>query len=110
MKKVVGGNFEDLKLKRKDKVVTLAAVSCSLKIAGKKFTVDPLTLFQRVCIAKKSDEDVKELFKFELAPFLMSLFTEEGMRKGTKSAMYSLFTPIEEVNLGNRKCNVIDGG
>lgn len=72
--------------------------------------VDPLTLFQRVCVAKKSEDDLKRLFKFELAPFPMSLFTEEGMRKGTKSAMYSLFTPIEEVNLGNRQCNVIDGG
>lgn len=110
VKKVVGGNFEELKLKRKDKVVTLASVCCSLKIANKSFTVDPLTLFQRVCVVKKSDEDLKELLKFELAPFPMSLFTEEGIRKGTKSAMYSLFNPIEEVNLGNRKCNVIDGG
>lgn len=29
-------NFEDLKLKRKDKVVTLASVTCSLKIKDKK--------------------------------------------------------------------------
>lgn len=41
----------------------------------------------------------------------MSLFNEEGMRKGTKSALYdAAFTPINgETNLGSRKYNVIDG-
>lgn len=106
------GNFEDLKLKRKDKVVTLASVSCSLKVKNKTFTVDPLTLFQRVCITKQSEADLRNLFKYELAPFPMSLFSEEGMHKGRKSKLYDAFIPIvrEEVDFGTRKWNVIDGG
>lgn len=105
------GNFDDLKLKRKDKVVTLASLSCSLKIKDKQITVDPLTLFQRVCIIKQSEADLRNLFKYELAPFPMSLFTEEGMHKSTKSKLYDAFLPIAgEVDFGARKCNVIDGG
>lgn len=112
MKRMVGQKFESLKLKRKDKVVTLASVNCSLKIAGKKFTADPLTLFQRICIMKQSEDDLKELFAYELAPFPMSLFSEEGMRKNAKSTLYdAAFTPIQEdVNLGSRRACVIDGG
>ncbi|CAG9814961.1 unnamed protein product [Phaedon cochleariae] len=111
MKKMVGENFEEVKLKRKNKVLTLASVSSVLKIKNKKFTVDPLTLFQRVCITKQSAEDLNELFRFELAPFPMSLFSEEGMmRKGKKSALYEAFTSVKEEYLGSRKCAVIDGG
>lgn len=92
-------------------MVTLASVSCSLQIKDKKFTVDPLTLFQRVCKMKQSQDDLKNLFKYELALFPMSLFTEEGMHTGRKSMMYEAFNPIQEqVDLGSRKCNVIDGG
>lgn len=32
------------------------------------------------------------------------------MRKGKKSALYEAFTPVQEEDLGSRKCAVIDGG
>lgn len=86
--------------------MNFASVTCSLKISGNKFKVDPLILFQRVCIANKS-EDQKELFKFELAPFPMSLFTKEGMRKGTKPAMSAIVSGCDTTSapygLGRRK-------
>ena len=41
----------------------------------------------------------------------MAQFSDEGMRKGTKSTLYSAFTPVQsEVMLGSKKCTVIDGG
>jgi len=41
----------------------------------------------------------------------MSLFTEEGMRKGTKSSLYTVFTPVEIENVqGKNKFVVVDGG
>ncbi|KAF6198043.1 hypothetical protein GE061_007789 [Apolygus lucorum] len=102
MKKVEGQTFDCIKLKRKDKVTTLASTASTAKIGKKKVTIDPLTLFQRVCLAKQSDKDLEDLFTYELSPYPISLFSEEGMRKGKKSALYdAAFTPIErEVNFG----------
>lgn len=112
MEKIMGQTFKRIHLKQKDKVTTLASINCSLNAADKKITVYPLTLFQRVCIVKQTNKNLKQLFSYELAPFPMSFFNEEGMRKGTKSALYDAeFTPINvETNLGSRKYNVIDGG
>ncbi|GBM27910.1 hypothetical protein AVEN_256703-1 [Araneus ventricosus] len=67
----------------------------SAKIGKEKITVDPLTLFHRICVAKHSDEDLKMFFTFELSPFPLSLFNEEGMRKGAKSSLFSAFTPTK---------------
>ncbi|GBL81247.1 hypothetical protein AVEN_143575-1 [Araneus ventricosus] len=109
--RIVGGNFENVKFKRKDKVITLATVSNSAEIGKEKITVDPLTLFHRICVAKQSDEDLKMFFTFELTPFPLSLFSEEGMRKGTKSSLFSAFTPTK-IDAVQRKNNfvVVDGG
>ncbi|GBN20208.1 hypothetical protein AVEN_149938-1 [Araneus ventricosus] len=92
---LAGGNFGNVKFKRKDKVITLASVNNSAKIGKEKITVDPLTLFHRICVAKQSDEDLKMFFTFELSPSPLSLFNEEGMRKGTKSSLFSAFTPTK---------------
>ncbi|GBL74258.1 hypothetical protein AVEN_235258-1 [Araneus ventricosus] len=101
----------NVKFKRKDKVITLASVNNSAKIGKEKITVDPLTLFYRICVAKQSDEDLKKFFFFELSPFHLSLFNEEGMRKGTKSSLFSAFTPtkIDSVQ-GKNNFVVVDGG
>lgn len=82
-----------------------------MKIKDKNFTINPLTLFQRICITKQSDADFRNLFKYELAPFPISLFTEESMHKARKSMLYEAFTPVQEpVDFGSSKCAVIDGG
>ncbi|CAI6373709.1 unnamed protein product [Macrosiphum euphorbiae] len=93
-------------------MVTLASVSCSLKMKDKMFTVDPLTLFQRMCITKQSEADLRNLLKYKLAPFPTSLFTETGIHKGRKSILYDTFLPImiDDIPFGTRICNVIDGG
>lgn len=91
--KMMGKNFENIKFKRKNKVVTLASINNTAKIGNISIVVDPFMLFHRLCIAKQSDDDLKAYLKFELSPFPMFLFTEKGMRKGTKSSLYTSFTP-----------------
>ena len=82
VQRITGNTFEHVSFKRKDKVQTLATVT--LKVHGKQVAIDPLTIFHRLCITKQSEKDLKQHFKYELAPYPMSLFCEEGMRKGTK--------------------------
>ncbi|GBO37444.1 hypothetical protein AVEN_161634-1 [Araneus ventricosus] len=109
--KMTGKNFENVKFKRKGKVVTLASINSSVKIGNISIVVDPLMLFHRLCIAKQSDDDLKAFFKFELSPFPISLFTGEGMRKGTKSSLYTSFSPItEDVKPEGSQYVVVDCG
>ena len=69
-----------------------------------------MLLFQRICIAKQSDEEFKEYFKYELAPYPMSLFYEGTMRKTTKSTLFEIFE-AEEIDLQVDECVfIIDGG
>ncbi|GBM04554.1 hypothetical protein AVEN_93957-1 [Araneus ventricosus] len=50
-------------------------------------------------------------FTFELSPFPLSLFNEEGMRKGTKSFLFSAFTPTKiDAIQGKNNFVVVDGG
>ncbi|GBL73591.1 hypothetical protein AVEN_230607-1 [Araneus ventricosus] len=109
--KMMGKNFENVKFKQKGKVVTLASINSPVKIVNISIVVDPLILFHRLCIAKQSDGDLKAFFKFELSPFPVSLFTGESMRKGTKSSLYTSFSPItEDVKPEGSQYVVVDGG
>ncbi|GBM51777.1 hypothetical protein AVEN_245522-1, partial [Araneus ventricosus] len=109
--KMMGKKFENVKFKRKGKVVTLASINSSVKICNISIVVDPHILFHRLCIAKQSDDDLKAFFKYELLPFPILLFTGESMRKGTKSSLYTSFSPItEDVKLEGSQNGVVDGG
>ncbi len=111
MQSFVGSKFGDMKQSKKNVVMSLASMSSSIKINGETVTVNPLTIFQRTVIAKKSEEDVAELLSYELTPFPMALFLEGGMRKGKKSSLYDVL-PVEDnatVDL-NQSTNVVDGG
>ncbi|GBL88779.1 hypothetical protein AVEN_158909-1 [Araneus ventricosus] len=108
---MMGENFENVKFKRKGKVVTVASINSSVKIGNISIVVDPLMLFHRLCIAEQSDDDLKAFFKFQLSPFPISLFTGEGMRKGTKSSLYTSFSPItEDVKPEGSQYVMVDGG
>ena len=85
-------------------------MSSTLKINNVVEVVDPLLIFQRIAITRKSDEDLQDLLKYELAPFPLALFNKNGMRKTKKSALYEVF-PVEETALDLKvTANVIDGG
>lgn len=50
-------------------------------------------------------------FTYELAPYLLSLFTEYGLRKGTKTMLYKSFKPVAVPPTGlQNKMVVVDGG
>lgn len=82
--------FNDIKLSKKDKVISLIGVNSKVKI-GDIVPIDPLLLFQRICIMKKSNEELEIYLKYELAPYPLLLFDNIGMRKTNKSILYSLF-------------------
>lgn len=111
MSKMVNLPFSDIKLSRKDRALPLSSVSSSIRIQDEKVPVNPLLLFQRISIAKKTDEDLKTYMKYELAPFPLALFSENRiMRKSKKSVIYTLFHPTDkDVRLSNYDI-VIDGG
>ncbi|GBN18156.1 hypothetical protein AVEN_228785-1 [Araneus ventricosus] len=72
---------------------------------------DTISKMMGLCIAKQSDDDLKAFFKFELSPFPILLFTGESMRKGTKSSLYTSFSPIiEDVKPEGSQYVVVDGG
>lgn len=112
MSKVIGENFQNVKFTRKDIVKTLASEVCSVSIGERRVTIDPLTLFHRMCILKKTDEELKDFLKHELSPFPLALFAEDGIRKGTKSTFYRAFhsVTLDEEQQGKDTHVVVDGG
>ena len=111
MLKVVGENFQDVKFERKTKVVSLSSTVRTFTVGNRQVTIDLLTLFHRICVLKQSDKEMKNFFTYELSPFPMSLFTQEGMRKGNKSSFYAAFQPVNiDESRGKTKFVVVDGG
>ena len=104
LNRLVGSNFADLKQSRKNKVLSLASMTCTVKINNEAVVVNPLLIFQRVAIAKKNDEHLVALLEFELAPYPLSLFDEGGMRKTKKSALYGLFPTTNICLLYTSRC------
>lgn len=52
-----------------------------------------LTIFQRIYITKQLDKEIVDHFKFEFAPYPMSLFSDGVMRKGAKIYIIPRFHP-----------------
>ena len=94
----------------KKKVISLQGVNSKIKIGNKSIPIDPLLLFQRICVMKKSDEELESYLKFELAPYPLPLFDEVGMRKSTKSSLYSLFQMLDVDLNKDTSRYFIDGG
>ena len=64
MKKINNENFKDLKLRRKDKCLSLlATVNSKIKIDDTIVPVDPLLLFQRISVMKKITRRVGRIYE-----------------------------------------------
>nr|CAD7427225.1 unnamed protein product [Timema monikensis] len=87
-------------------------MSNAVKVNGETVTVDPLTIFQKTAIAKKSDGDVAQLMEYKLSPFPLALFNEGVMRKEKKSSLYDAFPEDNyETHILRTSTNVLlDGG
>lgn len=87
----------------------LRGFTSKLTIHDEEIPVSPDVIFRRISYIKKSDEEFKKFFEFELAPYPLALFDEKGMRKTRKSVFYDLFFPVTDYNFDNA-VYVIDGG
>jgi len=111
IQRIVGGDFQAVKFKRSERVLPLAIMNSSIQIQDRTVVINPTTLFQRMTIVKRSDEELREFLNYELSPYPLSLFDEHGMRKGTKSSLYRAFAPTAQVDLNlNDTKYIIDGG
>ena len=111
MEDISGTNFKDLKLSRSKLVKTIASSNSAITIDKNKVEIDPDVLFHRICVIKKTDEEMQDYLKWELSPFPQAYFNTFGMLKNTKSDLYSLFKKVSiNVRDPTRTHFVIDGG
>lgn len=89
--KKIGSTFGDVKFQRTDRVLSLLTVNSTIKIHDTETAVDPLLLFQRIIVIKRTNEELRNYLEYELAPYPLSLFDEAGMRKTTKSLFMTIF-------------------
>lgn len=105
-----GLRYNEIKQSEKNKVISLLGINSKVKIGERTITVDPLLLFQRICVMKKSDDELESYLKYKFAPYRLPLFDDIGMRKTVKSNLYSLFQSID-VHFNKESClYFIDGG
>ncbi|GBN63618.1 hypothetical protein AVEN_238922-1 [Araneus ventricosus] len=110
MIRMFGQTFNNIKLKRVDKVLPLLTISRTIKVHDEKVPIDPVLLFQRMSITKSFEDELQTFFKYELAPYPLSLFDAIGMRKTQKSTIYDCFQCVN-VEIGNTNATyIIDGG
>ena len=102
--------LDEVKLKRVNKVTTLASMSTPNTGKLRKLNFDPLTLFHRLCMLQCDEDELRTYLGYELTHYPLSLFDDSGMRKGTKSDLYSIFQQ-SKVDIKKESCHyVIDGG
>ena len=107
---IVGGNFKSVKFKPSDRVLPLATMNSAVLVQDQPVVINPTTLFQRMCVAKQSEEELEDFLTYELSPYPLALFDDGGMRKGTKSTLYNAFHPFQDTTtLDSSTVYVIDG-
>ena len=107
---MVGKEFKDIKIKRTDKVNSLAKMTSIIKIGNQEIEINPMILFQRMLMCINSPDDVKEFLKYEISSYPQSIFNENGMRKNVKSNLFEEFSNVDISRLINTDIYVIDGG
>ena len=81
LENTAGQFFENMKLHRKDRVNTFATMSRSVTIDSEKVTISTQTIFHRMILTQRTDEELAKCLKYELAPYPPSLFDDSGVRK-----------------------------
>ncbi|CAH1109578.1 unnamed protein product [Psylliodes chrysocephalus] len=96
-------------LTKNNKTLPISTAYSKIKIKDRVLPIEPLLIFQRISVFKHSEKDFKQFFTYELAPMPMSIYDEAGLRKNTKSTLYSLFNKHNDFNFSDCIL-VIDGG
>jgi len=110
LESVIGNTFGNVKFQRKNKVLSLKTVQSSVKINDEIIAINPLLLFQRISLNINNQKAMENYLQYELAPFPLSLFTENGLRKNVKSQLYDEFTSISAPEISISVVHVVDGG
>lgn len=112
MRSLIGKSVASATLKR-GRLQSLGTAKRGIMFDDEKVTVDTTLLFQRITAVSKNDSNLaREALNYELAPFPLALFDDEGMmRKSAKSKLYEAFLsqPLSSVDLPSCR-KVIDGG
>lgn len=104
-------NFKDMKMTIKDTAKSLLSMNSKIKVNNIEVAVDSNLIFQRLCFLRKSNDELRQYFNYELAPYPLSLFDNAGMRKTTKSTLYDIFVQCEtDVHDVTKFFYIIDGG
>lgn len=102
MNLIVGGNFEDISMKRKNKVRSLCTVNSKVKINDYVISIESTILFQRIIKLDSSKEEFSSYFCYEMASIPLSIFDEFAMREADSSKIINLFltiaAPVSEPN------------
>ena len=108
----MGVSLADVKLHRNDKVRTMANKEKTVKVRGKITEVNPSILFNIIMCVMRNKSDIRDFFKYELAPQPPSLFYEGIMRKTQKSVLRDTLNKFvaHESTFPEDKVFVLDGG
>lgn len=112
MEAMVGTPYADIKLKRKDKVKSIAAMKNTVKVHDEEVTVNPQQLFNRIACTMNSSKDLPAYMKYELAPQSPSLFDDMSMRRPKKADLAKLLQDAAPCGTSTPDDGifVIDGG
>ena len=97
-KEMDGQAYTDCSIKRRKQISTLQSLYASVNVGNEKVTIDPLTLFLRliVLVERKPENEIVDLFRYEMAPYPMALFKDGIMRTAKRSKLKKLL--MESVN------------
>ncbi|GBM04545.1 hypothetical protein AVEN_93949-1 [Araneus ventricosus] len=87
---IAGGSFGELKLLREKRVIAISATSNTSIIRNESVVFNPLQLFTRIAAVFKSNENLRDHLKYELAPQPPSLFEGVSSRKNAKSTLAAI--------------------
>ena len=85
--KLDGACFENVSMKRSEKIRSLTHLRDTVKVQNEKIMFDPFVLFGRLSLLVQNQEDAAAQFMYELAQEPPSLYKNGLMRKPSKSAL-----------------------
>ena len=99
--KMVGHNFGEIKMKRNDKVTTLASLTSSVLVRGERVVVDQQQMLLRCMATIQTSADLEHFMKYEYVNYAPSLFDRFSMRKTVKSALTQSLNLDEHIKEGH---------
>ena len=84
---VVDKSYTDIKLSRKDRVISISGSKDKVTVRGQEAVINPTLLFMRISCTMKDPSEMEQYMDYELSASPPSLFDSGGMRKTEKSVL-----------------------